>query len=266
MRKTILILLACLFVAVFFLAAGTFAWLGLDQNTIETHIGGRLVTEYFHCGSGTADDPFVITRPIHYYHMVEFFQRQTHLPVVIHSQTNTTIVQFGEEYLYFQIGCPEEQLYDPTARPTVTDQTEFYVFKYDSYGILETEMMNGVERGQKSDTLNMAYYSGDLSIMPIGSSSIPFVGQLDGKGLTVSNLSIVTSSTVNVHTYDNAGNVISTNSVTRHTCDVGIFGYIGPDGVPNGETDSVHTAVKRTPTGSLPATALPTTINGSFMI
>ncbi len=244
MRKSLIILLTCLLV-VLFLAAGTFAWLGLDQNTIITHISGRLVTEYFHCGSGTADDPFVITRPIHYYHMVEFFQRQTNLPVVIHSTENETVVKFGDEYLYFQIGCPEEQLYNPSLRPETNENTEYYVFKYDSYGILETEEVQGITRGQKSTNLNMAYYSGDLSIMPVGSSEIPFVGQLDGKGITVSNLSIVTSSTVDIHTYDSLGNVTgTTHNVERKTCDVGIFGYIGPSGVPNGESSTVNTVVK----------------------
>lgn len=244
MRKSIITMIICLLITASCLVAGTFAWLGLDQNTIVTRISGKLVTEYFHCGSGTADDPFVITRPIHYYHMVEFFQRLTNLPVVIHSTSNETVVKFGEEYLYFQIGCPEEQLYNPELRPETDENTEYYVFRYDSFGILETETAGGYERGKKSTDLNMAYYSGDLSIMPIGSSSVPFVGQLDGKGLTVSNLSIVTTSDVEVHTYDNSGNVTSTSTVTRKTCDVGIFGFIGAGGVPNGETESVTTAVK----------------------
>lgn len=245
MKKTLLILLICLSVMVVLFATGTFAWLGLDQNTIVTNISGRLVTEYFHCGSGTANDPFVITRPIHYYHMVEFFQRLTNLPVVIHSTTNETVVKFGDEYLYFQIGCPEAQLYNPDLRPETDENTEYYVFQYDSFGILETETIDGFERGKKSTNLNMAYYSGDLAIMPIGSSEVPFVGQLDGKGLTVSNLNITTSSVVDVHTYDDEGNVTATQkNVERKTCDVGIFGFIGPSGVPNGETEPVQTAVK----------------------
>ena len=63
-KKTIVIVY-CALLLVCAITVTTFAWLGLDQNTITAHISGSLVTEYFHCGSGSADDPFVITRPIH---------------------------------------------------------------------------------------------------------------------------------------------------------------------------------------------------------
>ena len=94
-KKTTYIILLCLILAISSVIAISFAWLGMDQNSIVTHISGRLVTEYFHCGSGTADDPFVITRPIHYYHMVEFFQRLTNLPVVVYGDGSNTVVKFG---------------------------------------------------------------------------------------------------------------------------------------------------------------------------
>ncbi len=241
-RSLILIIcLLCLSVAV---SGLSLAWLGLDQNTIVTHISGRLVSEYFHCGSGTEADPFVITRPIHYYHMVEFFQRLTNLPVVVYDADNI-IVKFGTDYLYFQIGCPEEQLYDPTLRPETDENTEYYVFDYDSIGTLNTEVVNGVTRGQKSQNLNMAYYGGELALMPVGSSAIPFVGQLDGKGITISNLNITTTSTVDVYQYDENGSVVSGPvSTDRSTCDVGIFGYVASTGVPHGETEEVETCIK----------------------
>ncbi|MCR5457800.1 MAG: hypothetical protein K6F14_06960 [Clostridiales bacterium] len=239
--KTVVIIVCALFLACV-ITVTTFAWLGLDQNTITARIAGSLVTEYFHCGSGSADDPFVITRPIHYYHMVEFFQRLTNLPVVYHE--DDIIVKFGEEFLFFQIGCSEDRLYDPSLPASYDEGETCYVFEYDNTGELQTEIYNQQERGKKSDTLNMAYYSGERTMMPIGSSEIPFVGQLDGKGLTVSNLFITSTSTVDVHTYDNEGNIETTNTVDRSTCDIGVFGYVGPGGVPHGGSETYTSTIK----------------------
>ena len=239
-KKNFIALLALLLVIVA-IPAFSLAWLALDQNTIVTNISGRLVVEYFHCGCGSEDDPFVITRPIHYYHMVEFFQRLTNLPVVVYGEEDRTVVKFGTEYLYFQIGCPEAQLYDPSLRPETDENTVYYVFDYDSFGILNVETVNGVTRGQKSTSLNMAYYGGELAMMPVGSSEIPFVGQLDGKGVTVNNLNVTTTTTVDVYTYDENGvPSVSPTSTTRHTCDVGVFGFVGYGGVAHGdETNTV---------------------------
>ena len=45
-------------------------------NSVNLEVTGSFVEEYFHTGTGTQQDPFVITRPIHYYHLVEFYQRE----------------------------------------------------------------------------------------------------------------------------------------------------------------------------------------------
>ncbi len=246
-KKNIYIVLLALVLVIVAIPAFSLAWLALDQNTIVTNISGRLVVEYFHCGCGSEDDPFVITRPIHYYHMVEFFQRLTNLPVVVYGEEDRTVVKFGNEYLYFQIGCPEEQLYNPTLRPETDENTVYYVFDYDSFGILNVETVDNVTRAKKSTSLNMAYYGGELALMPVGTSEIPFVGQLDGKAVTVSNLNVTTTTTVDVYTYDENG-VPSVNptTTTRHTCDVGVFGYVGYGGVAHGDESNtfIPTSIK----------------------
>ncbi|MGI6377451.1 MAG: hypothetical protein ACOX0I_00035 [Bacilli bacterium] len=197
-----------------------YAWFGTPSNAFNVKVKGSMVEEYFHCGSGKEDDPFVITRPVHYYHLVEFFQRTTQLPVVYNSEDD--VVDFGNEYLYFQIGCPEEQLYDPSLRPTVTPDTSFYVFEYGNAGQLIKDQDT---RGNKDVILNMAYYSGDNALMPIGTSEVPFYGSFNGNNLTVTNLNIITEEDVVVTTGGES------QTVTRQTSDIGIFGYIGTNGV-----------------------------------
>lgn len=227
-------------------AVAVFAWIGVSDNTVSLSVAGSLVEEYFHCGSGTAEDPFVITRPIHYYHLVEFFQRLTNLPVVFYSSENTDgtagRVKFGEEYLYFQIGCSEARLYDPKLPHSSDVGAECYVFSYNNEGSLQKEIRNvdgqNVEYGTKSKTLNMAYYADDLALMPIGSSEIPFNGQLDGNNLTVANLNVVTSTTVQIKGENTSDETSSTTqTVTRKTTDIGVFGYVGAGGVPTNSTD-----------------------------
>lgn len=192
-----------------------YSWFTVPRNSIDTSVTGKLVQEYFHCGSGKEDDPFVITRPVHYYHLVEFYQRTSNLPVVYNE--DDTVVQFGNELLYFQIGCPEEQLYNPSLRPEVDDDTEFYVFDYTNWGqVNKTTNANG----DKTQVLNMAYYSAENSLLPVGSSEVPFYGVIEGNNITIQNLSIVASEDVVI---DVDG--VST-TVTRQTSDLGAFGFI----------------------------------------
>ena len=54
------------------------AWFQKGTNSFGADISGSIVEEYFHCGNGTESNPFVITRPVHYYHLTEFFQRKIH--------------------------------------------------------------------------------------------------------------------------------------------------------------------------------------------
>ena len=180
------------------------AWFA-SANKFDVDITGSVVEEYFHCGDGTAgpDDPetdtiegpFVITRPIHYYHLVEFFQRETALGAA---------AEFGTDYLYFQVG------YD------LDGDGDLEVYDYDDQGIYQ----GPYETPSYSQTLNMAYYSGDNALMPIGTNEVPFIGVFDGKadeGIVISNLNIHCAETVVIE---------GTGTVNRAASDIGIFGYV----------------------------------------
>lgn len=185
----------------------TYAWIKSQDNSIKAEISGKVVQEYFHSGTGTQSDPFVITRPIHYYHMVEFYQRLTELRI---SSANIT-QYFGTSFIYFQIGAND-----------LDNSGEYKVYKYNSSGDVVLDN-NG---NQVTDTeLNMAYYSGANALMPIGSSEIPFYGVFDGKGLTISNLNIVASEVI--------PNPNGQGTITRKTADIGVFGYVRYDSGSN---------------------------------
>ncbi len=161
-------------------SSAVYAWLAGSGSIPCDLVDGSIITQYFHCGDGSKDNPFVITRPVHYYNMVYLQQR---------------LEGFAESGYYFQLG------YDFN-----TDGNyEFY--NYDDDGIL----LSGY-----STSLNMNIYNDDRTglgaLLPIGTSSVPFTGTLEGNGLEVINLHIQTTETI-------AG-------VTYGTCDVGIFGYL----------------------------------------
>ncbi len=189
MKKTLrisLIALLCAAATLFCAATGAFAWLAGILNSIRpTADKGSVIQQYFHCGSGTENDPFVITRPIHYYHLVELYQR------------SSSFASGGDSGLpgyYFQLG------YDLAGNGTLQ------VYNYDEFG--QTD-------GTFTDALNMAYYSDDYALLPIGTSDVPFNGTFDGSDLTIENLNVRATETISGTTYG--------------TSDVGIFGYLGED-------------------------------------
>ena len=87
---------------------------------------------------------------LHFFHLVEFFQRKTVLP------TDRGDVTFGTDYLYFQVG------YDFDSDGTLK------VYNYDNMG----RYLGTSEVTSYSKTLNMSYFSGDNALMPIGTSAI----------------------------------------------------------------------------------------------
>lgn len=178
------------------------AWFQKGTNSFGADISGSIVEEYFHCGNGTESDPFVITRPVHYYHLTEFFQRKTVLTV------GGVTSHFGTDYLYFKVGYP-----------LVENDASLYVYEYDNTGTY-----TGTPGSPRySKTLNMSYFSGSNALMPIGTNEVPFFGSFNGgassvaaNGITIANLNIKTSDTVLV-------NDVPTN---RSTSDAGVFGYV----------------------------------------
>lgn len=154
-----LITLACAGVAAFVsMTAITVAWF-TTCNVIQDDIGGSTLRSYFHAGSGTSDDPFTITRPIHLYNL-HYLQDE--------------LEGFDEAAFYFQLGD----------KINSNDPDGLYFYSYDE---------NGKIGDGYSTTLNMAGYSTGLP--PCGNDEHPFLGTFDGSGLTVSNLKIVGSFT-----------------------------------------------------------------------
>ena len=187
--------------------AASVAWFVPEQNAFIATVDGSVVEEYFHCGTGTEADPFVITRPIHFYHLVEFFQRKTVLPI-----SGGSSVTFGTDYLYFQIGYDLDE--------NSSNGLEVYAYNNDGSWAETT-----------GKTLNMACFSGDNALMPIGTSECPFFGSFDGgadsnpaKSITIENLNIKSSEEVIVHN--------ASSKTTRYTSDVGMFGYVADDDDP----------------------------------
>ncbi|MBQ0109019.1 MAG: hypothetical protein KBS44_01915, partial [Clostridiales bacterium] len=164
----------------------TFAWLAGNKEIECDDMQGSIITQYFHCGTGTEDDPFVITRPIHYYNLIYLYQRKE---------------GFADENYHFQLG------YDIGGNDDgVLDEGEEWLFySYDDEG--------NVIPGEYVKELNMAGYSD--GVLPIGTSATPFNAIFEGNSLTVKNLKVISSQTI--------------NKVDYNTCDIGLFGFIGPN-------------------------------------
>lgn len=193
----LLLVLAILGATIF---SATYSWLAGSNIIKSTVTGGSILTSYFHTGDGSADHPFVITRPIHFYNMIYLYQR---LDGFYLNQREDALPNEG---YYFQLGY--QLLYDENAPEEERDEN-YYFFKYGDDG--------KIIAGQYSNVLNMEYYNdGDGmggALLPIGTSDVPFLGTFDGKGLTVANLHIKASEEI--------------ENVTHGTSDVGIFGYVG---------------------------------------
>ncbi len=210
-RKLVIGFSSCLvFISIVSGILASVAWFAV-RNNVDLEVTGSFVEAYFHCGTGTQNDPFVITRPIHYYHLVEFYQRITTLP--------SPTVHFGSDYLYFQVG------YDLDDNSNTLE-----VYNYNDQGL----PISG--DNQYSQTLNMAYYSGTNSLMPIGTNEVPFIGVFDGKadeGIVISNLNIHCAERVKV----------GSNMVDRAASDIGVFGYVSDDDENGGQTIIKNTKI-----------------------
>lgn len=164
MTVTAILLFACVVIG-----SVTYAWLAGTGKIGCELVKGSVLTQYFHCGTGTEDDPFVITRPVHYYNLIYLYQRKE---------------GFCNQNYYFQLG------YDLTGNDGVL---EFY--DYDDNG--------NIRDGQYVSALNMEYYSEGKggALLPIGTSETPFIGTFDGSGLTVKNLHVSSFQTINGEDY-----------------------------------------------------------------
>ena len=181
----LLLVLAILGATVF---SATYAWLAGSNIIKSTVSGGSILTSYFHTGDGSEENPFVITRPLHFYNMIYLYQR---------------LEGFADEGYHFQLGY--QLLYDEDdAEP----DENYYFYRYGDDG--------KIIAGQYSNVLNMEYYNDGEgmggALLPIGTSNVPFIGTFDGKGLTVANLHVTATETI--------------GNETLGTSDVGVFGYV----------------------------------------
>ena len=118
---------------------------------------------------GSAANPYVITRPIHYYNLVRLQQLGTY------NFNENTYFQFGKQF-GMPSGLTEQE---QSAYP-------YLFYKYNDNGVLI--------KNQYDTHLNMKYYSSDNprapKLSPIGSARYPFEAHIIGKNTTVSNLDI----------------------------------------------------------------------------
>lgn len=176
MKRKIRLLLIFSILSVLLYFVVSFGWFVLLPSEIDASaIGGELLTNYFHTGIGTEEEPFVITRPVHYYNLVHLYQK---------------VSDYSENSYHFQLGYE----LDPNS-------DDLYVYNYDDNG-------NSITENPYSKTLNLACFSVDDPILPIGTHDKNFLGVFNGNGLIISNA------------------VVSTLP-DELDCDLGIFGYIG---------------------------------------
>lgn len=138
----------------------TISWYAADMN-IFPDVDSGIVLSYFDRiedapgDLGSSTNPYVITRPIHYYNLVHLME--------------TNYEGFNGNSTYFQFG---KDLDD-------SGINKFY--NYDN---------NGIQQSGYVTSLNMNFYNGTNALAPLGSAAHPFRGNINGNDLTVSNLHI----------------------------------------------------------------------------
>lgn len=131
----------------------SFAWFsGATTEVNVESLSGGVISQYFHTGSGSEQDPFVITRPVHLYNLTELYEK---------------LDGFAEAKYHFQLG------YD------LDNSGALKFYSYNDNGVLIEDSY--------STSLNMNYYE---NLPPIGSVESPFAGTFDGSSLTIDKLNI----------------------------------------------------------------------------
>ena len=156
--------------------AATTAWFVVSTD-ITPNITSGIILSYFDSLDGATGDPgsstnpYVITRPVHYYNLVRLME--------------TEYEGFDGNNTYFQFGKDLDN----------SGTNKFYTYGDDGKQV----------NNSYSTTLNMNYYNGTNALSPLGSSSHPFLGNINGNNLTVDKLYIT----------------------GKGKNDIGIFGYVG---------------------------------------
>ena len=136
-------------------AGFSLAWLSGAKTEVDMNSAhGGVVSQYFHCGSGTEQDPYVITRPVHLYNLTQLYKLKPE--------------EFATNNIHYQVG------YDLDGNSNTLE-----VYEYE----------NGVFQEDICTTLDMT----DQPIIPIGNATNPFVGKFDGSGIIIDNLTVADS-------------------------------------------------------------------------
>lgn len=153
--------------------AVTLSWfLGPNIDADDNYLNGQIgLRNYFFAGDGSVDKPYEIVSPVHYYNLTRL-QNLGIFPAKTYFQVGHLFDIEGDMHLR----CINS--YDSSGNPI-----------YDEY-------------------LDMGEFSQTNTIMTIGGEGVPFVSEIDGKGLPIKNLKV----------YGNPE-------------DVGVFGYVAHNGV-----------------------------------
>lgn len=167
---------------------------------------------------GSANNPYVITKPIHYYNLVRLQELGTY------NFDSETHFQFGKRFL------PEGL--DSQQQSEIENDYPYLFYKYND---------NGVLQNNEYDTyLNMNYYRGANALSPIGSARRPFEGKIQGNDLTVKNLYIKGAgcSDIGIFGYANRESYIQNLYFDNVNIDAGNASAIAPGSVEHAGHDT----------------------------
>lgn len=209
MKKCILCMIAVLLVLITIGGAFSYAWLGDNGMLANIGITSHVHKSYFESGDGTG--------PLQYQTYDENGNS-----VIGKDENGNTLT--GQEGCAFEIKYPVQLYYfawlqyfgffnQPVGETTVIDQTYFYL----------------------SEDLDMTGWV----LPPIGTTQYPFVGNFDGNGHTISNLTVYgATGTGTSETY----NDLPVNSVANAEI-IGFFGVIGSLITTGANAGTVNAAV-----------------------
>lgn len=190
------------------LILGCVAWFASSTTMKTVDVKSSVITSYFDCrlgsdgADGTEDNPYVISRPIHYYNLIELMK--TDKDFVFDGMT----MKFYEaSFLYFEMGKDTDGDGDK----------EFYAYGPDGVVIED----------QTSQFLNMDYYYGNNALSPLGTASKPFRAHIIGNNLTIQGLHIDGTGYSDVGVFGYVSSCASITNLYLDSVDINAKGIMG---------------------------------------
>ena len=203
-RKTVITSLVAMIGVLVGALSVSLTWFAKMNSIDDLEIGGSVLKQYFDSGTGTQADPFVITRPKHWENLVWLHNNVSNFYQAI-TEEQVDPQQQNDQGYYFQVG------------KQIDGQGQYYVYDYTDEGLI-----NPNNSSMNSRTLNL---NGLDSLIPIGCDTKPFLGVINGHGITVSGFDVLGFEDKNYNLQHEEGE--------DGFNDVGIFGYIGNDSAVN---------------------------------